>query len=244
MVLPFDALLSTSLLKIFGVRFCSPRYTMYREDIDQDVIPEKHIVLKMADSIGLKGRVKNKPVFYMDRQEQAAGKIFPRQIVIVTSTSGAKVPMRNKEWITERYQKVVDSFVPDYQFIQLGSGNDEPLDHVLDLRGKTSLRESAAILKNAHLLITHVGFMMHLARAVDCRAVIIYGGREKPEQSGYSCFENICSQVECAPCWLHNSCCFEKKCMTMITAKTVEQAVAEQLKLNGRSLTETILYND
>jgi len=28
---------------------------------------------------------------------------------------------------------------------------------------------------------------MHLARAVDCRAVIVYGGRERPEISGYIC---------------------------------------------------------
>ena len=42
--------------------------------------------------------------------------------------------------------------------------------------------------------VGQVGFLMHLARAVDCRAVIVYGGRETPAQSGYPCNENLYSR--------------------------------------------------
>jgi ADP-heptose:LPS heptosyltransferase len=152
--------------------------------------------------------------------------------------------MRNKEWIMERYQQIVDKFCPDYQFIQLGTANDGPLNHVYDLRGKTSVRDTASILKSSVLMISHVGFMMHLARSVDCPSVIIYGGREKPEQSGYSCFENIYSDIECSPCWFQNKCDYKNKCMTAISAEIVEQAVLNQLRQTGKPLSVDVLYND
>jgi hypothetical protein len=244
LVLPFDTLLSSLLLRLLKVKMVSPVYTAYNRETDQDSIPEKHIILKMADCIPLKGPIANKPVFNLNPAEEQKGHISARQIAIVTSTSGAKVPMQNKEWPTERYQQIVNKFSGDYAFIQLGTAADQPLANVLDLRGKTTIRETAAILKNAMLMIGHVGFMMHLARSVDCRAVIIYGGREKPAQSGYECFQNISSEVACSPCWLHNKCDFERKCMTLISADMAEAAVVYQLQLYRTPLNVDMLNNE
>lgn len=197
----------------------------------------------MADCLGIKGALSNKPILNLDETETAQGRIFPKQIVIVTSVAGAKVPMQNKEWSIENYQRIVDCLSGNYQFIQMGIRDGLPLNNVLDMRGSTTIRKSAAILKNSLLLISHVGFMMHLARAVDCRAVIIFGGREKPWQSGYACFENISSDLPCSPCWQHNKCDFERKCMTMITPEIVLQAVTRQLNLSKGPLKADILYN-
>ncbi|MCO5947675.1 glycosyltransferase family 9 protein [Mucilaginibacter flavidus] len=242
-VLPFDFLLSIRLLRLFGTKLVSPVYTYYIHEKDQDAIPPKHIVLEMADCLGLTGPIINKPIFNLDPAEEKKGRIFPRQIAIVTSTSGAKIPMLNKEWSIDNYQQVVDSLCESYNFIQLGDPAGAPLKNVLDMRGATTIRESAAILKNSMLLVTHVGFMMHLARAVDCRAVIIYGGREKPWQSGYECFENISSAPPCSPCWLHNKCDFERKCMTVISADLAVKSINIQLRLYGTSLAAEILNN-
>ncbi len=241
-VLPYNTLLSTHLLKLFGIKLISPCYTFYQPENDRDIIPDKHIILKMADSIGFKGPIENKPVLELDKTEEVAGRIAPLQIVIAASTSGAKMAMKNKEWIQDYYQQLVDDLGGQYNFIQLGSAGDPVLNGAMDLRGKTSLRESAAILKNSLLLITHVGFMMHLARAVDCRSVIIYGGREMPEQSGYACFTNLYSNVECSPCWQHNKCDYQHKCMTMITPGRVKDAILEALQ-NNTPLTNDILTN-
>jgi hypothetical protein len=243
-VLPYKTLLSGQILKIFKVKTIFPRYTIYQKNLDQDIIPEKHIILKMADSLNLKGTITNKPYFFLSDAELENGAYAKKKIIITTSTSGALKPMKNKEWHAERYQEVVDKFYPEYQFIQLGTQNDYPLNNVIDLRGKTTVRETASILKNALLLVTHVGFMMHLARAVDRSSVIIYGGREMPGQSGYSCFENIYSPVECSPCWLHNTCPNNKKCMDMISAKMVEAAILNQLQLVNEPLTAESLFNN
>jgi hypothetical protein len=244
LVLPYQTLLSTTVLRVFGVKFAYPRYTSYQADKDQDVIPEKHIVLKMADSLSIKGDIEIKPVFELTPDEVQGGRYAPKQIVIASSGTGALVPMKNKEWLHERYQQIINRFSPEYTFLQLGSTRDPAFDNVTDLRGKTSVRQSAAILKNAELLLSHVGFLMHLARAVDCRSVIVYGGREKPAQSGYNCFENIYSAVPCAPCWFHSKCDYNNKCMSMITAEEVSQAVINQLSLANEPLDLDILMND
>ena len=242
-IIPFDTLLSTHLLNLFRVKTINPIYTEYQEAIDQNLIPEKHIILKMADVVGIKGELVNKPPFILTPDEVVKGIYSKKQIVISTSNSGAKIPTLNKKWPTERYQQVVDRFYMEYDFIQLGTSNDEPLKNAIDLRSKTTIRESAAILKNSVLMIAYAGFLMHLARAVDCRSVIIYGGREKPEQTGYSGFCNIYSNVECSPCWLNNLCDYNRKCMTLISTDMVINEILKELQLDAKPIIVDVLNN-
>ena len=122
------------------------------------------------------------------------------------------------------------------QVIQIGAASDPKLEGAMDLRGKTTIRQSAAILANALVYIGLEGFLMHLARAVDCRSVIIYGGRLKPSQIGYVANKNLYTQVRCAPCWLRNPCDFDRKCMDMITPPQVIAAAAEQIARYGTLL--------
>jgi len=66
---------------------------------------------------------------------------------------------------------------------------------------------------------------MHLARAVERRSVIIYGGREQPWQSGYAYNENVTHQPACSPCWRWNTCGHDHECMTGIASEAVIKAV-------------------
>ena len=84
---------------------------------------------------------------------------------------------------------------------------------------------------------------MHLARAVDCRAVIVYGGRETPEQSGYRCNENLYSAVHCSPCWRLNTCPYNRMCLERIDVHHVVDALERQVARTGSALevdTDTI----
>lgn len=243
-VLPFNTLLSTFLLNFFNVKVVNPIYTKYNEETDRNLIPEKHIILKMADTIGIKGEIINKPELFLTPNEIRGGIHFKKQIAISTSNSGAKTPTLNKEWITERYQQIVDFFYLEYDFIQLGTINDHPLRNVTDLRSNTSVRESAAILNSSLLLISYAGFLMHLARSVNCRSVIIYGGREMPEQTGYSGFTNLYSAMECSPCWLNNRCDFNRKCMTLISTDVAIAEILKELELNCHPIKLDVLINE
>jgi ADP-heptose:LPS heptosyltransferase len=80
-----------------------------------------------------------------------------------------------------------------------------------------------------------------MARAVDCRAVIIYGGREHSSQTGYICNENLNSFVQCAPCWRWNKCDYDRKCMRMITPENILEALQKVINKKKVPLeTETV----
>jgi ADP-heptose:LPS heptosyltransferase len=148
----------------------------------------------------------------------------------------------NRLWDIEKFQQVIEIINlgklngNPYSIIQLGSPNDPPLKGVVDLRGKTSLRESAAILQNCDFFLGFEGFLMHLARSVDCRSVIIYGGFAHSWQSGYICNENIDSKIDCAPCWKFNYCDRDRACMKAINVDDVLQASQRLLLRKGLPL--------
>lgn len=144
--------------------------------------------------------------------------------------------MYNKEWDFNRMQEVCTSLKNDFRIIQLGSISDPPLSGSLDLRGKSTLRQSAAILANSLCFIGPVGFLMHLARSVDCRGVILYGGRENPDLTGYISNINLYSDLACSPCWQRNRCDYGRLCMEKIQSDEVIKAVYKQISLNGHSI--------
>jgi len=205
-----------------------------------DVPPREHILAILCRKAGIRGCVKLRPWFHQTRIESAAGRIAQRQISIQSVGRGThETWMLNKTWFHERFQEVVDVMkkeCPGLLVIQLGSGGDFPLDGVMDLRGKTSLRETAAILGCSACFVGTSGLLVHLARAVDCRSVVIYGGREHSWQSGYCCNENLDSQLSCAPCWLWNDCDYERDCMRRISAAQVVAAVERLLARAGGAL--------
>ena len=117
-----------------------------------------------------------------------------------------------------------------------GEHADRRLSGLHDLRGATTVRETAAILQNSRLYIGAVGFLMHLARAVDCPSVVVFGGREAPWQSGYICNVNLFSAVECAPCWRWNTCDLDRLCMRAIEPDDVIQGVERLLDQSRNEL--------
>jgi hypothetical protein len=201
---------------------------------DQSTPPSRHIIVELCIRAGITGPVQIRPYLPLTEEEEVRGTWASGRVVVQSSGLTAKWPMRNKQWYPERFQEVVETLADEYEFIQLGGISDPALDHVIDLRGATNIRESAAILRHARLYIGNVGFLMHLARAVECPSVIIYGGREAPWQSGYICNINLYTPVPCAPCWRWNRCDINRQCMQAISAEHVANAVRE-LSLKPRN---------
>ena len=232
------------VMKRLGAKVVYPWYTSYNPAYDRDdPIPEQHIISVMCQKAGITGTITLKPYLVLHESETQQGQVVPRQIAIQSSGLNAQHAMNNKDWFIEGYQGVVSSLKSKYNFVQIGSPSDPPLEGALDLRGKTTLRQTAAVLSRSLAFVGQVGFLMHLARAVDCRSVIVYGGRETPTQSGYSCNENLYSEVSCSPCWRLNTCQYDKECMQMISATDVVSAIETQVEKYGTPLacdTDTI----
>ncbi|HEV7993050.1 MAG TPA: glycosyltransferase family 9 protein [Gemmatimonadaceae bacterium] len=225
------------LLKKLGTKIVYPWYTSYHPAFDRDdPMPEQHLISVMCQKAGITGEITLRPYLFLTDEEKREGKVATRQIAIQSSGLDAKHSMLNKNWPLERYQGVVSALKDRYDFVQVGSRNDPPLDGTLDMRGKTTLRGTAAVLHASMAFVGQVGFLMHLARAVDCRSVIVYGGRETPAQSGYPCNANLYSPVSCSPCWRLNTCPYERVCLQQITVGDVIDALDAQVARAGAPL--------
>lgn len=209
--------------------FKQPEYAPLSGD-DRRRVPPRHVVAEMCARAGIVGPVSVKPYLVLSEEEKAAASWARDRIVVQSSGLAARHPARNKEWFAERFQAVVDALSEDFDWVQVGSTLDPALRQTLDLRGSTSVREAAAILHHARIFVGLEGFLMHLARAVDCPSVIIFGGRTAPSQLGYICNFNIYSDVPCAPCWRTSDCDFNRKCMSDISVDDVISAIHEMLQ--------------
>lgn len=196
-------------------------------DPDRQEPPIRHIIAEAAYAGGVRGRIALRP--YLDltasELEAAAPTVSLPVVTIQSSGATARYFFRNKEWGPRNFQSVVDALSHRFQFIQLGAAEDPPLQGAIDRRGLGNLRDSAAVIARSAFFVGQVGLLMHMARAVDRRAVIIFGGREWPQQSGYPCNENLFTQPPCAPCWRMNGCDFNRVCLSQITPASVLAAV-------------------
>jgi ADP-heptose:LPS heptosyltransferase len=206
-------------------------YCQYDSVKDATIPPKRHILAEMCAQVGITGSIDLRPYLHLTDGEKAYGVRARDAVILQSSGLDGIFPMRNKQWYPERYQEVVDALKGTVEILQLGSPKDPLISGVQDLRGKTSIRQSGALMNHARLYLGNVGFLMHLARAVECPAVIVYGGREAPWQSGYSANTNLYSPVPCAPCWERNKCDFDRKCMDQITATQVLDAVKLRLSV-------------
>jgi ADP-heptose:LPS heptosyltransferase len=134
--------------------------------------------------------------------------------------AGHKHDFTCKMWEHARYQQVVDSF-PDITFVQVGrdakNHTHKPLtgQNVVNLVGKTSLREFMRVMYHAAGVITPVSMPMHMSAAIDMNPVygrkirpciVIAGGREAnvwEQYTGHQ-FMHTCGQLPCCEgggCW-------------------------------------------
>ena len=202
----------------------------------RDIAPRKHVITTLCEKLHVKGGITKRPYFHLQPGEKAGGVFGPRQIAVQSSGLSAKYAARTKEWYPERFQRVVDIFRKDFTIVQVGAAGDYPLAGVVDLRGQTSIRQTAAILSNSILFLGLAGFLQHLARSVECRSVVIYGGRELPTQTGYTCNENVMNNPECSPCWIYSACDYGVKCMEAVTVEMVARAIETQIGRFGQPL--------
>jgi len=136
---------------------------------------------------------------------------------------GGKTDFTTKWWNPEYAQKVVDSFKGQYEFVQLGATNSDakaypqhvhfPLNGVVDLIGKTSVRQLLSIIYNSEGVICPITFPMHAAAAVPKRnpgdrikpCIVIAGGREPPHWEAYPGHRYLHTIGE-LPCCAVNAC--------------------------------------
>jgi hypothetical protein len=130
--------------------------------------------------------------------------------------SGGKFDYTIKWWDASRYQEVVDYFLGEIVFVQVGAIEHyhPPLKNVVDLRGKTTLRDLIRLVYFADGCVTPVSLLMHLAPAIEKPegrgsrrpCVVVAGGREPPHWETYPthAFLHTVGRLPCCAsggCW-------------------------------------------
>jgi len=194
--------------------------------------------LDAARTLGLE--LSERPVFHVAVGEEA--RKFAREELAQRNSGGRPivVMLPSSRWETKRWpadsfaelgDRVVGSLGATVLF--LGSGADKPLverirgmmrERSASLAGSTTVKQSAAILELASAVVANDTGPMHLAVALGCSVVSLYGPTD-PERTGpYDGKARVfVSTRECAPCF--RELCEDAECMRDISVDEVFEAV-------------------
>ncbi len=165
------------------------------------------------------------------------------QTPLVAVSPGAKRP--TKRWLAEEYGELCRLLVTTEKVgvVLVGDADDTEVareirniarENVIDLTGKTSLLQLAAVLERSSVLVTNDSGPMHMAAATGTPVVAIFG--PTVPEFGFSPLGErdrvIEKQLPCRPCSLHGSeQCSQNgfKCMRDVTAEEVLEVVSHVL---------------
>lgn len=192
----------------------------------------KNLVSLFCSQVGLNGEIELQPILELTEEEKKVGE-FAKGKIAVISTGVASY----KTWSLVKLQEVIDSF-PEQKFIQLGMYTDPLLNNVEDCRGRFTLRQVAGILFHSRLFFGPVGGMMHLARSVNCPALILLPSFESAPWY-YSGFDYLVSASRCTKCddlKLNPEACIQRKLCINISTEQAILALKDILKQERKRL--------
>jgi ADP-heptose:LPS heptosyltransferase len=152
---------------------------------------------------------------------------YPAPIIINPATLG----FAYKQWSHRNWEAVIRQV--EAPFIQVGLRQEPLLEGAVDLRGRTSIRQTMALVKNAAGYAGVDSFVSHLAGAFAVPAVVIFGPTT-PVVWGHANAVNIWKnhQVSCAPCFgvLQTAGCpYGHRCMEAVTVAEVVEAISSRI---------------
>jgi len=215
----FSFFLMTKIKSVYHLRYgkYSPSY-----------FPDRTATEIMAEIVGLKLKEK-KVCICLTHQEDLDAKALLEQYKNPICFQSGSTGM-NKIWHKDRWVALI-RVMPDYTFIQLGKQEDEAIEGAVVLLGKTSFRESMALVKHSLSFVGVDSVLSHVTNAFDTPGVILFGATT-PKVWGHPNNINLYKGVRCSPCndVLANSPCpYNQRCMEMISVADVKAALMTQL---------------
>jgi 3-deoxy-D-manno-octulosonic-acid transferase/heptosyltransferase-1 len=161
--------------------------------------------------------------------------ISGRELLIAVSPQAL---WETKLWDSAGFALLCDRIVNEMggRVIFTGSGSAEIIADIrsrmktdsINLEGKTTLRELAALYRRVALLVTTDSGPMHLAAAVNTPVVAIFGptspARTGPYGSGHTVIQK---GLACVPCFRKH--CETKNCMKEISVEEVFQSIKTRI---------------
>jgi heptosyltransferase-3 len=160
---------------------------------------------------------------------------------LLACSVGTKV--QAKDWGPANWRIVLDELaaeLPQYAIVLIGAAEESAVStsaaaawsgRSLNLCGKLTPRQSAAVLARTRLFVGHDSGPMHLAASVGTPCVAVFAARNRPRVwfPWGEHHEIVYHQVDCWGCELETCIEQKKKCLTSITPKEVLAAVHRTL---------------
>jgi ADP-heptose:LPS heptosyltransferase len=152
----------------------------------------------------------------------------------------AGAQLASRRWLPERFAAVADALAQrGLRIVLTGSAPEAPLTRLiraqmtspaLDLAGRTSLFELAALVERAQLVVCNDTGMSHIAAAVGTRSVVISSGADAERWSPLDSRRHrvMWRQVPCRPC-AYRECPFGHECARGVLASEVIEAARTML---------------
>jgi lipopolysaccharide heptosyltransferase II len=160
--------------------------------------------------------------------------IYPGTHRIVSVAPGAR--SHTKQWTKEGFMDVCSGLagLPSVKVVLVGDQHDSRTSTqivqglgdtaVLDLCGKTGLKELTAVLEKSSLLITNDSAPMHLAWAVGTPVVAIFGPTDPARYRPMGPKDVVIRKtLECSPC-RQALCKSDNECMELVSPEEVFEA--------------------
>lgn len=185
---------------------------------------------------------KRKLDFFLPENEKAIAESLLQKTKkkIITISPGAS--WFTKQYPTEYYKKIIQHFLDNYdaRIVIIGTEQEKNLtaelasvsEHeILNLGGRTTLIESAIIIKHSDLFISGDCGPMHIAAALEVPQIAIFGPTHP--KLGFAPLnpnaEVLTLNLDCSPCSLHGNKSCPKghfKCMKDLSPEMVIQKIS------------------
>lgn len=194
-----------------------------------------------------------KPYLYLDESEIHRAKalldrfkVIPKKDILVGINPGAAYGTA-KCWLPERFQEVTRKLLthPDLKIVYFGDMATQelvqkivdPLDEerVINLAGKTSLREFIALISLMDVFLTNDSGPMHIASALELPVLALFGSTSTIKTGPYGNFKVIQKKVSCSPCY-KRVCPIDFRCMTQISSDEVYKSLLEMIRNSNQTL--------
>jgi heptosyltransferase II len=136
-----------------------------------------------------------------------------------------------KCWLPERFVALTELLLenPDFRIVYFGDPAGAPLvndickkfpEQVINLAGKTTIRELIALIKASTVFLTNDSGPMHIAAALKTPLLALFGSTSDIKTGPYQTGKVIHKHVECSPCY-KRVCPIDFRCMKRIEVQEV-----------------------
>jgi heptosyltransferase II len=230
----------------YGYKKRSMLLTRKISPLEKDSVHKQDYYLNVLEKSGLVITDKNCQIYLKDDEKEDIKKVVPQTNLLKNNYLIGLNPFSNwppKNWPLYNYQKLIEKILykyPNSIFFLTSKNKQKKLtllasqfrEKVIDLCGKTTLRQLACLYIHLDLVISGDSGPLHLAGAVGTKFIGIYGPTSpsctKPinKAKGYILFKNDICPV---PCYQKN-CPIQYRCIKKIKPNNVFGCLQELLK--------------